>query len=172
MTRFLWLVTSVIIVINCAGTANVEMGMNDEGTLAGVYGDLRMRILVLELFDGADYKTLWQGPMTNTISILSTDFISITNGFEVIEPGSYSRVRVSVDSLQYVNQSLQIMLVDTALTFIADAFSAIEIDDGDERQLLINIASPNWFDTDSVKIRSGHQPFEGAGLKIYYPIGF
>jgi hypothetical protein len=169
MKKIFFAMIPALVFMNCAGTASVEVGLNDEGMTLGLYGDLKMRILEVELFDGESYQTLWEGSTPMTVSIQSADFVSISNGFEVVNPGSFTSARVTVDSLRYADLSTDIMLADTAIVFSASAFTTIEIADGDEMNLVINIKSVNWFDADSIKIKNGKTPFEGAALKVYYP---
>jgi hypothetical protein len=153
--------------IACAGQALVEFGMNDEGVLDSTFGDLTMRVTEIALPQGGEYITVWTGAQDMTIPVSSTDFISITYAYETVEPGSYQHVRVTIENLQYVDLET-IMLVDTSFQFNAAAFTQIVLEENDELQLLININSDAWFDTDSLRIRTGHVPFEGASLKVYY----
>ncbi|HEX7321291.1 MAG TPA: hypothetical protein VF399_13155 [bacterium] len=169
MKKIIFAMIPALIFMSCAGTASVEVGLNDEGLTLGLYGDLKMRILEVELFDGETYQTLWEGSTPITVSVQSADFVSISNGYEVVNPGSFTAARVTVDSLRYTDLSADIMLADAAIVFNAAAFTAIEIADGDEMNLVINVKSVNWFDMDSLKIISGKTPFEGAALKVYYP---
>ena len=60
------------------------------------------------------------------------------------------------------------MLVETSYQFIANAFTQIVIDENDDLQLAITINSSSWLDTDSMKIKGGHELFEGAALRVYY----
>jgi hypothetical protein len=154
--------------IGCAGQALVEFGMNDEGLLDSTLGDLVMRVTEIAVpHQDGGYITVWTGAQDMTIPIGSTDYFSVTNGYETVEPGSYQHVRVTVENLQYVDLET-IMLVDTSFQFNAAAFTQIVLEENDELQLLINVNSDAWFDTDSLKIRTGHLPFEGASLKVYF----
>lgn len=170
MRKTIWAALALIFITGCTGAGNVEVGLDDEGLLLGVYGDLKMRVLKAELYNGEDYSVVFEGIKSVTVSIQSSDFASITDGYEPIPPNSYDRIRLTVDSLQFVEQTSSITIVDTVLQFTANAFTDIVIEDGDELQLVVNIVSQGWFDADSMKIKSGHQPFEGAALKVYYPL--
>ena len=156
-----------IIFIGCAGQALVEFGMNDDEGFDGTFGDLTMRVTEIAVPQGGEYVTVWAGAQDMTIEVGETGYVSITYGYETVEPGSYGHVRVTAENLQYVDIG-SIMLVDTSYRFSAAAFTPIVLEENDELQLVININSDAWFDTDSLKIRTGHQPFEGASLRIYY----
>lgn len=157
----------IIYFIGCAGQALIEFGMNDEGLLDSTFGDFTMRVTEIAVPEGGGYVAVWTGAQDMTVPLGETGFISITYGFEVIDPGSYQHVRVTVENLQYVDLET-VMLVDTVFQFDAAAFTQIVLEENDELQLVININSDAWFDTDSLKIRTGHLPFEGASLKVYY----
>jgi hypothetical protein len=169
MKKIIFAMIPALVFMSCAGTASVEVGLNDEGMTLGLYGDLKMKVIMVELFDGEDYQTLFEGSAPVTVSVQTTDYVSISNGYEVVVPGSFTAVRVTVDSLRYVYGSQDTVLVDTTFVFNAAAFTAIEIADGDELNLVINIKSVNWLDPASGTIISGKMPFEGAALKVYYP---
>ncbi len=172
MRKFVFLVLPLLI-IGCAGQAMVEVGLNDEESLLlllGTEGDLAMRLLCIEVPEGADYDTLWQGAKQIQVSINSSDFISITDAYEEISPGSYERMRLTVDSVRFVQEPIDEMLRETSCQFTAQAFSPIVIEEDDEIRLVVSINSDAWFDTDSLKIKEGHEPFEGARLKIYYEL--
>ena len=153
--------------IGCAGQALIEFGMNDEGLLDSTFGDFTMRVTEIAVPEGGGYVTVWTGARDMSVPLGETGFISITYGFEVIDPGSYQHVRVTVENLQYVDLET-VSLVDTAYQFDAAAFTQIVLEENDELLLVININSDAWFDTDSLQIRTGHLPFEGASLKVYY----
>jgi hypothetical protein len=158
--------------ICCGGTGMVEMGMNDgpEKALLGTAGDIAMRVLRIDITESGDYIVLWEGEQAVRVSIGSSDFISITNRFLEIEPGSYENVRVTVDSVRHVQDTVEVMLVDTVYQFEADAFTSIVIEENDEFHLVIGINTPQWFDDVEQEIRQGHVAFEGATLKIFYDL--
>lgn len=153
--------------IGCAGQALVEFGMNDEGLLDSTFGDFVMRVTEIAVPEGGGYVTVWTGAQDMSVPLGETGYITITYGFETVDPGSYPHVRVTIENLQYVDLGT-VMLIDTAYQFEATAFTQIVMEENDELQLVININSDAWFDTDSLDIRTGHQPFEGASLKVYY----
>lgn len=154
-------------IIGCAGQALVEFGMNDEGLFDGTYGDLVMHVTEIALPEDGSYYPVWTGTKDMTIPIGSTDYFSITDGYETVDPGAYQHVRVTAENLYYVDLDT-VLLAGTSFQFNAEAFTEIVLEENDELQLLININSEAWFDTDSLKIMTGHLPFEGASLKVYY----
>jgi len=171
MKKDLALIATLIIIIGCAGRARVEIGLNDETILApsGTFGDIGIRILKIELSADDTYNTIWEGSKLLTVPIQEHTFVSITDIYIDISPGTYKSAKVTIDSLWYVQQNINKMLSNTDLTFIANAsFGGIVIEDGDETKWVINIMSPNWFELDSLRIKPGHNPFEGAALKVYY----
>ncbi len=166
--RILFTLVALVVLIGCGSNASVEFGMNDETLLDGAAGDLRMRVLKVEVPEGTDYITAWEGFEYVQVELQTDDFVSITNGYEDIEPRTYSNVRVTVDSLMHIQQTVTTPLIDTAITFVAQAFTPIVVSDGDELKLVVAISAENWFDEDSVRIIPGHEPFENAALRIYY----
>lgn len=169
MKRFFALLL-LFLFICCGGTGMVEIGINDgpeKATLAGA-GDIAMRVLRIDIPESGAYTVLWEGEQEVLVSVESSDFISVTNRYLDIEPGSYENVRVTVDSVRHVQDTIEVMLVDTAYQFVADAFTDIVIEEDDEFQLVVGINTPLWFDPGSQEIRPGHVAFEGATLKIYY----
>lgn len=159
---------AAIVVFGCTNNASVEFGMNDETLFDGVAGDLRMRVLKIEVPDGNTYTSVWEGAEYVQVELETSDFATITNGYEDIEPRSYTRIRLTVDSLTHVQQTAEILLIDTALAFVAQAFTPLVISGGDELKLVVSIASEIWFDDTLPGIIQGHEPFEGAALRIYY----
>lgn len=147
-------------------TALVEFGMYDCSLMEQRAGDLGMRVLKIELPYESIYVTVWEGVETVQVPLESYGFVTITNGNVGIEPNLFGDARVTIDSLIYVQTST--VLIDTSITFIAEAFVQIIIEGGDELPLVIDINSGDWFDEDSVMIIPGHDPFEGASLSIYY----
>ena len=168
--RILYALVAIIALVGCGTNASVEFGMNDETLLDGAAGDLRMRVLKVEIPDGGEYITAWESIEYVQIELQEDDFVSITNGYEDIEPGTYSNVRVTVDSLTHIQQAVTTPLIipDSAITFVAQAFSPIVISDGDELKLVVAIAAEVWFEDSTATIVPGHEPFENAALRIYY----
>jgi len=163
-----------LLIVGCAGQAMVEVGLNDSEFLSfllwGTEGDIVMRVVCIEVPQDGAYDTLWSGAHEVVVPIRDRDFVSITGGDVEISPDSYLRMRLTVDSVRYVDEPVDKMLIDTPYQFTAQAFSAIVIEEDDEFRLVVNINSDAWFDSnpDSLKIREGHEAFEGAQLKIYY----
>jgi hypothetical protein len=166
--RIQFALVALIALVGCGSNASVEFGMNDETLLDGAAGDLRMRVLKVEIPDGNEYVTAWESIEYIQIELQEDAFVSITNGYEDIEPRAYSNVRITVDSIEHIQQTATTSLIDTSVTFVAQAFSPIVISDGDELRLVVAIAAEVWFDEDSVRIIPGHEPFENAALRIYY----
>ncbi|HEC78348.1 MAG TPA: hypothetical protein ENI34_04295 [candidate division WOR-3 bacterium] len=153
-----------IFIIGCGGEAFIEVGATD-GALDGTLGDLVMRVLQIDIPEEGSYTTIWNTGKEITVGVLSSDFVSITDGVLSIPPGTYSNIRLTIDSLRYVSDST-VMLIDTAYTFTADAFTPILIDENDELTLVVNINSAAWFDPDSMVLIG--EPFDQAALRIYY----
>lgn len=166
--KTLFAIIAVIAVFGCTNNASVEFGMNDDTLLKGVAGDLRMRVLKVEVPDGNSYTSVWEGAEYVQVELQTSDFVTITNGYEDMEPRSYASIRVTVDSLAHVQQTAETLLIDTAFTFVAQAFTPIVIGGGDELRLVVSIAAEVWFDEDSIRIIPGHEPFESAALRVYY----
>lgn len=161
-------IIGVAAIIGCGSNASVEFGMNDVTLLDGAAGDLGMRVLSIEVPDGDTYVPVWEGAEPIVVELETSDFTSITYRYIDVETGTYSNVRVTVDSLAYIQQTSSTIVIDSAYQFVAQAFTPIVISDGDELRLVISIAAEIWFDTDSVRIIEGHYPFEGAGVTIFY----
>ncbi|KPJ71847.1 hypothetical protein AMJ52_08305 [candidate division TA06 bacterium DG_78] len=159
---------ALIIVINCAGNATVEFGMNDRGLLRGTLGDFVVYVSKIELPEDNIYTTVWDGSSVIEVSVTDDDFVTITEHYIEVPPGSYEQVRVTIDSLYYVQEQISEVLVGATLQFIATAISDVVIEEGDELQLVINIVSDNWFDAESLMIRPGHEAFEGARLQVHH----
>lgn len=166
MKKFVTLILPIII-IGCAGQAMVEVGLYDESLVDAPLGDVVMRVTKIELAEDNTYNTIWESVNHVEVAVQSSDFVSITNNYVEITPGSYQSIRLTVDSVCYVSDST-VMLVETSYQFIANAFTQIVIDENDDLQLAITINSSSWLDTDSMKIKGGHELFEGAALRIYY----
>ncbi|MCK4756193.1 hypothetical protein KAS56_04600 [candidate division WOR-3 bacterium] len=166
MKKFVTLILPIII-IGCAGQAMVEVGLYDESLVDAPLGDVVMRVTKIELAEDNTYNTIWESANHVEVTVQSSDFVSITEGSIEITPGSYQSIRLTVDSVCYVSDST-VMLVETSYQFIANAFTQIVIDENDDLQLAITINSSSWLDTDSMKIKGGHELFEGAALRVYY----
>lgn len=166
MKKFVTLILPIII-IGCAGQAMVEVGLYDESLVDAPLGDVVMRVTKIELAEDNTYNTIWESVNHVEVTVQSSDFVSITEGSIEITPGSYQSIRLTVDSVCYVSDST-VMLVETSYQFIANAFTQIVIDENDDLQLAITINSSSWLDTDSMKIKGGHELFEEAALRIYY----
>lgn len=166
--RIFFALVAIIALVGCGSNASVEFGMNDETLLDGVAGDLRMRVLKVEIPDGSEYITAWESAEYVQVELQEDVFVSITNGYEDIEPKTYSNIRITVDSLTHIQQTVTTPLVDTSITFVAQAFSPVVISDGDELRLVVAIAAQSWFEDSTVSIIPGHEPFENAALRIYY----
>jgi uncharacterized cupin superfamily protein len=166
MKKFVTLILPIII-IGCAGQAMVEVGLYDESLADAPLGDVVMRVTKIELAEDNTYNTIWESANQVEVAVQSSDFVSITEGYIEITPGSYQSIRLTVDSVYYVSDTT-VMLVETSYQFIANAFTQIVIDENDDLQLAITINSSSWLDTDSMKIKGGHELFEGAALRVYY----
>ena len=167
MRNFLTLM-AVVMIVSCGSNASVEFGLNDETLKDGAAGDLRMRVLSIELPDAGDYVTVWEGIEYAQVELQEDNFVSITNGYVGIEPKTYANARVTVDSLTHIQQTSSVLLIDTAVTFVAQAFTPIVINDDIEYRLVVVIAAEHWFDDTLVAIIPGREPFESAALRIFY----
>ena len=166
--RIFYALIVIFAIVGCTNNASVEFGMNDETLFDGVAGDLGMRVLKIEVPDGDTYTAIWEGIEYVQIELQTSDFVSITNDYIDVEPRSYSRIRVTVDSLTHVQLATSTLLIDSAFAFTAEAFTPVVVSGGDELKLVVTIGAEVWFDEDSVQIATGHDPFEGAALRIYY----
>ncbi len=156
-----------IVWFGCAGQAYVEIGMNDAALFAGVFGDLQMNVSRIEIAETGDYSTIWQGRKQITVAIQSSDYVPLTDAPVTVVPGSYRYLRITIDSLRYVDGS-PVLLREASLLFVAQAFANIAIEENDELRLVVLANSNNWFDLDSLRITPGKDAFEGAALRIYY----
>ncbi len=168
MGKLAILIIPIIIIIGCAQIGQVEFGINDETQIMGTPGNLAMRVLRIEVPEEEAYTVIWEGIKYVEVPIQSSNFISITDTYMDINPGTYDEARITIDSLQFVQNSNQKVIIDTTIQFTAQPFSPIVIESGDKLKLVICIASSNWFDTVTGELKPNHIPFEGAGLKIYY----
>lgn len=166
--RILYAVVAIIVIAGCADDAAVEFGMNDEPLLRGTAGDLAMRVLSIEVPDGETYATVWEGAEWVQVVLQSSDFMSITKAYETLEPKSYPRMRITVDSLTHVQLTESTLIDALPITFIAQAFTPIVISGGDELRLVIVLGASVWFDSEIPGIKEGHTAFEGAALRVYY----
>lgn len=156
----------ILFFTGCPGTATAEIGMTDDELLARApLGDICLRVLKIELPANGDYQTVWDGPAAVSVPISSGSFVSITGIPVDITPADYDRIRVTVDSLSFSDGTNQTILAAGETQFIATAAAVIPVDDGDEVNMIVNIATINWFDTDSIRIKPNATPFQGATLK-------
>jgi hypothetical protein len=167
MKKFVTLILPILIMVGCAGTASVEVGMND-AQVDGTFGDMVMRVTKIEVAEDNTYNTIWESVVLVNVPVQSEDYVSITQNYVEISPGSYKYVQLTVDSVRYIQNTTSIMLMRTPYQFVATAFADIIIDENEELKLVVGINSKDWFDIDSLKIKAGHDPFEGASLKVYY----
>lgn len=159
-------VLMALIVINgCTSDSFVEFGANDDVLLDAPLGDIAMRVLRIEVPEGGTYTTVWELGKHVTVPIQTSSFVSITDGPVVIVPGTYGHIRVTVDSVRFMNDST-VMLIDTTYIFDANAFTNIVIEENEDMSLVINIVSTSWFDANTGTV-SG-TPFDQAALRIYY----
>uniref|UniRef100_A0A7C4X8Y5 DUF4382 domain-containing protein n=1 Tax=candidate division WOR-3 bacterium TaxID=2052148 RepID=A0A7C4X8Y5_UNCW3 len=168
MAKIVALGICIMVVLNCANFASVEFGFNDEGIYRGTLGQFGIRVLKIEAKTKENYSPLWEGTRLVFVQREGSGFASITEQSIQMDPGTYKTLRITVDSLCYVTDVNSFLLLDTEYQFTASSFSDITIDKGDELRLVIDIASPQWFDSDSMKIKTGHQAFEGAAVRRYY----
>ncbi len=161
-------ISMLLLIITCAQNASVEVGFNDGPLFRGIYGDIVARVIKIELFQNGKFTEIWNSNNTVSIPINGDEYCSITNSYIPVSAGSYKKIRITIDSLSYKIDNTITVLLDSLYQFTADAFTDIVVDANEEYDLVISIASANWFDPDSQKIKTGHQPFEGASLKVYY----
>ena len=167
MKRLVFLILPLII-IGCTGQGAIEFGANDGSLFDGTLGDIGMTVTRIEMPEGDGYLTIWEGAREVVVALGVADFVSITDRYVEVTPGSYQNVRLTVESVRYIQDTVSVLLIDASYQFIAGAFSELVVDENDDLQFVIGIMSTTWFDSDSLKIRSGHEAFEGATLRIYY----
>ena len=156
----------IMIFTGCPGTATAEIGMTDDQLLARApLGDIYMRVLKIELPAEGDYQTIWDGPVNISVPISSGSVTSVTINQVSITPADYDRIRVTVDSVGFTDGANETLLDAGETQFIATAAALIPVDDGDEVTMIVNIATTNWFDADSIRIKPNTTPFQGAILK-------
>ncbi len=157
-----------ILIIGCAGEALVEVGFHDGTLFDAQYGDITMRVTRIELPEEDAYNTIWEGAKDVAVSVQTEDYVSITDDYISIIPGSYRSLRLTVENVHYVENTIDETLVDTSYQFVANAFSQIVIEENDEFRLAVIINSTAWFDVNTGQIRDGHEAFEDAKLRLYY----
>lgn len=157
---------SFILLVGCAGEAMVDIGVNDQSLLAGLYGDLQFTVTEIEVYDGSSYLTIWQGTRVVQVAIQTSDFVSITDSYETITPGEYQNMRLTVEGLRYILNETPTTIIDTVMQINATGFLEYSILDGEEYRAIISIVSSDWFDLDSLEIRDGYQPFQGSRLRF------
>lgn len=157
-----------LIIIGCAGQGAIEFGANDGALFDGTLGDIGMTVTGIEMPEGDGYVTVWEGAREVVVALGVADFVSITDRYVEVTPGSYQNVRLTVESVRYIQDSISVPLIDVSYQFIATAFSELVVDENDDLQFVIGIMSATWFDSDSLKIRSGYEAFQGATLRINY----
>ncbi len=156
-----------LIMAGCPNTAQVEIGFNDENLIGRAPANFIIRVQKIELKNDDTFNEIWSGTNTVSVALQGSDFLSITDQYVPVTPGNYQRIRITIDLLQYQEQEIY-TLIDTLYQFIAAALGSIIIEANDELKLVIDIASSKWFDTEEMKIKAGHQAFEGAILKVAY----
>jgi hypothetical protein len=166
--RIVFALVAVISLVGCGNNAAVEFGMNDEAVLDSEFGDIGVKIRRIEFPEGDTYNIVWAGAEYVQIELQNSEFVTITNDYTDVTPGTYSSARVTVDSVVYVQETSDTILIDTVFQFTAQTFAPLVIDEGDELQLVVVIASENWFDSDSVRIIPGRHAFQGATLRVHY----
>ncbi len=164
----IYILTVLAIIVGCGGNATVEFGMNDEAIMRGEAGSLAIWVAKIEMPEDDTYSAVWEGSKQVNVEIGGSTFASITDAEIEIVPGSYNSARLTVDSIYYVEGVVNAVVVDTALQFVANALTTIVIEENDQLSLVVNIASTTWFDSGTQQIISGHNPFEGARLRIHY----
>lgn len=155
----------MMIIIGCTGQAVIEVGINDDALVDAPLGDLVMRVTRIELPEGGTYNAIWEGPKEIQVAIQSSGFVSITDTYLEISPGSYQNLRLTVDSVRYENDTT-VMLIDSSFQFVARAFGEIVVEENDELQLVVNIVSSSWFDANLKEITA--EAFNQAALRVYW----
>jgi len=167
MKKFIFLI-SPLLIISCTGQGAIEFGANDAALFDGTLGDIAMTVTRIEVPEGGDYLTVWEGSEEVVVALGVADFVSITDRYVEVTPGSFQNVRLTVESVRYIQDSVSIPLINASYQFVATAFSSLVVEENDDLQFVIGIMSTTWFDTDSLKIRSGYEAFQGATLRINY----
>lgn len=167
MKRWIWFILPLLI-IGCAGQAVIEFGVNDGALFDGTLGDISMTVTRIDMPEGDGYVTVWEGANEVAVGIQVSDFVSITDGYVEVTPGSYQNIRLTVESVRYIQDSVSVPLIDTSYQFTATAFTELVVEENDDLEFVVGIMSATWFDVDSLKIKDGHVAFQGASLKIYF----
>ena len=167
MKRLVYLILPLII-IGCTGQGAIEFGLNDGLLFESTFGDIAMTVTKIEMPEGNSYITAWEGAEEVIVAIGVADFISITDRYVEVTPGSYQNIRLTVESVRYIQDSVSVLLIDGSYEFVATAFSELVVEENDNLQFVVGIMSATWFDSDSLKIRSGYEAFQGATLRINY----
>lgn len=158
----------LLMIIGCAGQGAIEFGLNDGALFDSTFGDIVMTVTKIEMPEGNGYITVWEGAEEVVVAITVADFMSITDRYVEVTPGSYQNIRLTVESVRYIQDSVSVPLIDGSYEFVATAFSELVVEENDDLQFVIGIMSATWFDADSLKIRSGYEAFQGATLRINY----
>lgn len=167
MKRWIWFILPLLIV-GCAGQAAIEFGVNDGALFDGTLGDISMTVTRIDMSEGDGYVTVWEGAKEVAVGIQVSDFVSITDAYVEVAPGSYQNIRLTVESVRYIQDSVSVPLIDTSYQFTATAFTELVVEDNDDLEFVVGIMSATWFDVDSIKIKDGCIAFQGASLRIYY----
>lgn len=157
-----------LIIIGCAGQGAIEFGMNDDALFDGTLGDISMTVTRIEMPEGDGYTMVWEGAKEVIVDIQVSDFVSITDRYIEVTPGSYQNIRLTVESVRYIHNSVSVPLIDTSYQFTATAFSALPVEENFDQEFVVGIMSTTWFDIDSLKIKDRYVAFQGASLKINY----
>ena len=158
----------LLVIISCAGQGAIEFGMNDAALFESTFGDIAMTVTKIEMPEGGGYITVWEGAEDVVVAISVADFISITDRYVEVTPGAYQNIRLTVESVRYIQDSISVPLIDGTYEFVATAFSELVVEENDDLQFVVGIMSTTWFDSDSLKIKDGYQAFQGATLRINY----
>jgi len=154
-----------LIIIGCAGQGAIEFGINDDARFDGTLGDISMTVTRIEMPEG---EMVWEGAKKVIVGIQVSDFVSITDPHIEVTPGSYQNIRLTVESVRYIQNSNSVPLIDTSYQFTATASTALSVEENFDQKFVVGIMSATWFDIDSLKIKHGCVAFQGASLKIYY----
>jgi len=165
MRYFIIVLIPCLLIIGCAGEALVEFGVTDDVLFDAPLGDIGMRVLRIDIPEDGSYTTIWELGKYVEIPIQSSGFVSITDGPVTIVPGTYDHLRVTVDSVRFLSDSI-VMLIDTMYVFDANAFTNLVITENDDMDLVINIVSTSWFDSNTGTVNG--TPFDQAALRVYY----
>lgn len=157
-----------LIIIGCAGQGAIEFGINDGALFDGTLGDISMTVTRIEMPEGDGYTMVWEGAKEVIVGIGVSDFVSITDRYIEVTPGSYQNIRLTVESVRYIQDSNSVLLIDTSYRFTATASLALRVEENFDQEFVVGIMSATWFDVDPPKIKDGCVAFQGASLKINY----